>query len=195
MRRTCLLILAALAGSSPAQAGWSFACWSITANEGTTCGPYVDSLTEPWIGDRTLYLRSWWALFAMNGAEFDIGGTLEVVSFTPRPGWVNRGTATSLQLERLPCDQDWSGGEVVGELVVRDTAGSGGQLCFLPHAVTTRACSRQCTDWGPDLWLYSTLQGFSSTGTNAVCDWPPPADCETLTLDSNSWGEIRSQYR
>ena len=187
-----ILIMAATFGTAPTEAeGWPTTQWSIKSDEIFECGQFAGWQSDPWLGERVLYLKAFTNLISHGRAQFDLGGTLEIIDFVPRPEWVNHGTATSLLLERAPCGPV-VGCETVGELIVRDIKGAGGTLCFENSSQTGLLCAQDCTF--QDVWFSISYLGFSSNGS-LPCSGYGNEFCKTLANEPISWGSVKALYR
>jgi hypothetical protein len=180
------VVLAALA-SRPCLAGSPLNAWDLSDSDQA-----INHTSAAWAGDRTLYL---WTLnvnplWEFDHAEFGLSSDLEIVSFTPRALWVNHGTASDLLLDRSECMHE--GGEVVGELVVRDVHGAGGRVCFV-DASTGMLCTRWCAAAGP--WLSIAHMGFASDGLLPICSGYGHEGCGTVAVDDVGWGRVKATYR
>ena len=183
MRSGLVLLLGAWA--TTCQAGVPVNDWCLSDSD-TDFHP----VSTPWVGERTLFL---WTMtvppLPLDHAELGVGGTLQIVSFTPRAPWSNAGTATDLILQRASCVTPSA--EVVGELVVRDTDGTGGRVCF-QNASTGFLCSRTCKSSRG--WLAISHHGFASDA-QPVCEGYGHEDCLTVAVDPTSWGRTKATYR
>jgi hypothetical protein len=177
-----LAALPALA-SSPAAAD---VVWDLVLGE----SPCTGSLSAPFVGDRTLYLTDCGG--GIVSLEIGLESTFEeVVSITPSPGVQISGPLDSMEF--CMDDPAYSPG-IIATIVVRDTDGSGGTLCFVPSSARGRACyAYDCDDWG---WYsvdwfpigYSSVPGFA-------CPLPGMTDCGPNPVEPETWGGVKSDYR
>ncbi|MCA9753192.1 MAG: hypothetical protein KC591_13440 [Gemmatimonadetes bacterium] len=162
--------------------------WSVNVSE---------SPTECWLtsgpdftGEKTLYL-SLCGDFPL-AMEFGLETTFdEIVSITPATGVSITGPLDSMQFCLAGAAADPWG--VVATLVVRDTDGSGGGVCFTPSTERGRVCyAYNCDDfnWTSAFW---TPLGYS-TASGVACS-TPVTDCGPNPVESEGWGRVKALHR
>ncbi|GJM43502.1 MAG: hypothetical protein DHS20C21_03440 [Gemmatimonadota bacterium] len=144
----------------------------------------------PFKGDKTLYL---YVSGGLVDVEFGFVGDLEVVQLDLQPGHVNTGTLESPVISATSgCISDTS---YVAAVVVRDSSGDGGHLCFGYSTQNSRSCWRPCGGSDPDEWYWFTSQrGYRTDGTSA-CGVYDAACLSPLSVDSSTWGRVKAGYR
>ena len=157
--------------------------WSdvVVILSGSASDPYDNWSQPPFQGTRTIYLWHGCSFGPYGTARsvLDITGDLEVLSFTPSAGTTNSGTDTELDLAFDDC-LVWEA--LIGSLVIRDSTGTGGALCFSGNAVSY-ACTTEDS-------LTTGYLGYS-TSSERPC-WTD--DCSIDYVLPRSWGGIKSLY-
>lgn len=151
----------------------------------TDCGRRADHSSEPWLGQRALYV---WICGGFNDfaqTEFGIDTDFEIVDLIPRSGVVNIGTVTSPVLVYPQCETF----HLLAELVVEDTTGEGGAVCLVDSTPNEINCTQDC--YGSP--LSNNYLGFSSNGT-APCEGLS-SSCGTVSVGNLGWGSVKSRYR
>lgn len=135
----------------------------------------------PFSGERTLYLWQECSFgVGWTAATFSLGGTFELVSLTPRAGFTSTGTLPLVELQATDCREGW---ELVADLVVRDTTGTGGNVCFVGKVVAS-----DCNV--PPVLVISGHHGFSTDGTECF-NYGCPVDY----VIPGSWGRVKSLFQ
>jgi hypothetical protein len=175
---TCALLMLEIPGASVAAPQQVLYCWSLS--ESSTF-PWT-STGSPFLGEQEIYL--WFVNILSDGwveTEFDLVGSLEVVSFTPVVGVTSSGTVPNVHLT-ASC---LGGIILVGSLIVRDVAGTGGSVCF-SGANTTRDCGALGGVMHPHAYI-----GYSTDGT-IPCH--PPESCAIDVAVPETWGRVKAQF-
>jgi len=124
----------------------------------------------------------------MSAAEFGLEGTLTPLGLTPSEGFLNVGTVASPMLAAANCPP---GPTLVASILIEHEVG--GSLCFGP-SINGYNGTVDCTP-NPALWP-NFYQGYSSLGSpcdNLCLSWMS-CSC-TSSVDSQSWGSLKSLYR
>jgi hypothetical protein len=175
------LVLACLPAPASADVYWSL---SISDSD-TECW---QTSGTPFTGDRTLYLTMCGGFD--RAMEFGLESTYEeIVSFTPSAGVDMQGTLESMILcVSTPMDP-----LVVATVVVRDTDGSGGSLCFVPSDRARICHAGNCSDqnWTNEYWA---TQGYSSDPAVPLC-FGEITDCGPNPVERSTWGRTKGGYR
>jgi hypothetical protein len=177
---TILFVLAFATSVYAGEFGWSL---SDSATD------YLANTGTPVAGLVTIYL--WYACtnnaLGLASAEFDVAGTTVPLSFTTANGFLNAGGATNLLLAVGGCP---AGPVYAGTFLVFDAAGLGFNLCIVESA-TPLNCSVNCVD----LQIFpNDYIGYTSDGT-VPCTNVDDHLCETIAVESTSWGNVKSLYR
>ncbi len=169
---------------------WTFIS---TESDGTMGSPAM-----PWTGVRSLFVGV--GGYSPGGGgydrfEFSFSGNLEVVDLIPLNGALNEGTITSPSLVLPECGQSYP--PVIAEIVVLDSSGNGGSLCFTDSAISDRNCAHYCNDDFPvDFWLANFYTGFASDGS-IPCDGVAASNgcVAPVSLRAATWGQVKATYR
>ena len=181
-----LTILFVLTFAASAQAG--FFGWTLS-----------DSSTDPHSNSGTplaglVYVYAWY--FCTNtaeglaSAEFDVGGSMAPMSFTPANGFLNAGGATNLLLAVGGCPM---GPVSAGNFLFFDMAGVGFNACLQPSAANGLNVSVNCVELGT---YDNDFVGYANDGT-VPCEFYVTGDelCGTVAVENTSWGTVKSLYR
>jgi hypothetical protein len=153
-------------------------CWSLSES---STSPWI-STGSPFLGEQEIYL--WFLNILGDGwveTAFDLVGSLEFVGFTPVGGVTSLGTVPNVHLTGS-CLGDIV---LVGSLLVRDSTGTGGSLCFA-GANTTRDCGALGGVMHPHAYT-----GYSTDGT-IPCH--PPESCAIDVAAPETWGRVKAQF-
>ena len=147
-------------------------------------------VTQPWVGDKTFHL--WFVNYPVSELQFGLGGSLEVVSFTPAAGVQNLGTLSAPQiLFDAGCAGGLLSNTLLGSVVVRDPDRSGGSVCFTESATSGRFCFYECDQ---NVWF--ELTPYDLHTAPGVCTPPvAPPECLPISVEGTTWGEVKSRYR
>lgn len=167
-----LTLLTRPAWSSPAAV-----CLSISASDEHE----VVTSSDPWTGDRTLYVWTAACIVPTSGSAFEFVGSLEVVDVIPRPGVVNEGTVAAPVLRYPSCVDDRA---VVAEIVVRDVDGSGGSVCFGGPEDGVVSCGYLCE---AAFCTETSAAGFATTGEDP-CPWP-------VSVGTPTWSVLKARFQ
>jgi hypothetical protein len=143
----------------------------------------------PWTGDKSFYIWTQNCVVPSSGSEFSLVGDLEVVDLIPMNGVVNLGTNESPILRYPECFKS----EPVAEVVLRDAAGAGGQLCFAPSHQNEVNCSLRICD---EYYASHIYYGLSSVAAEPCTGWDELDGCyPVVSVDSRTWGRVKAIYR
>lgn len=133
----------------------------------------------PFTGERDLYIWSTCAILPFDRVALDLTGSFEFISFVPDSGVT---LVTGLPTVELAFDCRSSWGRL-GTLTVRDTSGSGGQVCMGPARGT-----QHCGNPIPEEHAfegYTTLGGFPCQSDD---------NCGVDYVDPLSWGKVKAYF-
>ena len=91
-----------------------------------------------------------------------------------------------METRHAPWDQ------VIGELTVRDAAGSGGQVCLGESQLTSRQSFRIC---GDDRWYLLDSWGFATDGLRVCQIASTTPGCFPTPVEPQTWGKQKTRYR
>ncbi|MGQ0720533.1 MAG: hypothetical protein ACT4PE_03040 [Candidatus Eiseniibacteriota bacterium] len=181
MNRAFVAVLSILATSGPSRAQFAEASWWLSGST-NSAGINVE---PPFVGEHEIYL---WQTCQLGvewiEADFDIVGSLEIVSVTPLLGVTNIGTLPNVHLQAPSCmNQNYQ--ILVATIVVRDPTGAGGNLCF--------AGANQSLDCGSygNTWSPHGYRGYSTDGS-MPCEGS--LICAIDIALPETWGRVKAQF-
>ncbi len=180
-----LLILASTSTQADVYSGLQF---SASATD-----EWVEEV-PPFTGQMTVYVW-YWGWDSLDGYEFGLTGSLQVVSVAPSPGFVNVGTTGSpLIMSQTGCVDGSNGGVVIATVVVEDATGAGGNLCFDYADSSGRLCAHKCSPGGGWVGLFG-INAFSSGGTTCPAIDLGAVPCAPVAVEPTTWGSVKASYQ
>jgi hypothetical protein len=178
-----IAVLSTLAAAEPAGGQFAEASWSLS---GSTISSGFN-VEPPFLGEHEVYL---WQTCQVGvewiEADFDIVGSLEIVSITPvLSGVTITGTLPNVHLYASSC-MNQNHHIVVASLIVRDPTGSGGSLCF-----AGANASLDCGGFG-GTWSPHGYEGYSTDGSMPCYG---NQYCFVDAADPATWGRVKAQFR
>lgn len=167
--------LVQILGADPAASSPASVCLSISASNEA---PDVNA-TDPWTGDRTLYIWTRPCIVLSGGSVLGFVGSLEVVGVNPREAVANLGTAAAPVLVYPSCIEQAT---VVAEIIVRDATGLGGSVCFSGPEDAVPSCGYDCLLQCTETYAV----GFATAGQDP-CPLP-------VSRTSTSWSAVKGVF-
>lgn len=189
MRLICALLAVTFLTTSPswAQVPEDSRPYIFISKSNTGCSIVADHTSEPWLGQRSLYVWICGGFNMFGMTEFGISSTFQVLGLIPQNGVTNIGTITSPTLIYPQCETFL----LLAELVVLDPTGGGGRVCPTDSETHLMNCTQDC---GSHLWA-NVFLGFSSDGSPPCAGTATSAGCDAVSVDRPSWGSVKVLYR
>jgi len=186
MKRFMTIFALAMLVMAPAAANAQQYGWTISSS---TADPYVN--TGGTVGTLA-FIYLWLACTTTDGvsaAEMDLAyspaGLGVNIAVTAQNGFLNAGAGNALLLATA-CQN----GPIVAAQIIYQALAPG-ELCLVPSAANNLNVSVDCTNFLT--WNNETI-GFSFGGAALTCDDGAPL-CQTISVEEQSWGQIKGLYR